>query len=127
MEKTEKLRRWRNLILAGAAAAAVIALLCVLVYRGAGIQCLIYEHTGWLCPGCGNTRAVKALLRLNIVAALRYNMLFPLEIFYLGWVALRCCRAYLKGKAFSYHSPCKWLDISVLIALLLWGVLRNIL
>ncbi len=32
------------------------------------------------CPGCGMTRAYKALLQLDFVAAFEYHLLFPLPI-----------------------------------------------
>lgn len=127
MDKAAFFRRCRNLALAGLAAAAVGAVLCILGSQGIGIPCLFRLLTGWLCPGCGNSRAALALLRLDIRAALEYNMLFPLEIFYLGWVLLHCAAAYLKGGRFAYRPARLWLDIAILAAVLLWWPLRNIL
>lgn len=36
-------------------------------------KCTFHELTGYHCPGCGNTRSVKALLRGDIVLSLRNN------------------------------------------------------
>ena len=38
-------------------------------------RCPIHAVTGWYCPGCGGTRAVGALLRGDLVGALRDNLL----------------------------------------------------
>lgn len=35
--------------------------------------CLFYEGTHLYCPGCGNTRAVEALVRGDILLSLRQN------------------------------------------------------
>lgn len=35
--------------------------------------CIIYWKTGILCPGCGGTRAVKALTEFRFIDSLRYN------------------------------------------------------
>lgn len=47
-------------------------------------RCPIHAVTGWYCPGCGGTRALGALLRGDVVGALRDNLfaltLFPLAI-----------------------------------------------
>lgn len=118
--------RRRNLLLAGAAAAAAAAVLFLLARQGIGIPCLFRLVTGFQCPGCGNSRAVLALLRLDLQAAFGYNYLFPLEFFYLGWVAFHCCKAYLRGNPFAYRPACPWLDIAVLTAVLLWWPLRNL-
>ena len=38
-------------------------------------RCPIHAVTGWYCPGCGGTRAIWALLRGDVVGALRDNLL----------------------------------------------------
>jgi hypothetical protein len=38
--------------------------------------CPIYAYTRVLCPGCGATRALAAVLRGNLAAAWQYNALF---------------------------------------------------
>ena len=112
----------------GLCAAGILGVsLYILACNGIGIPCLFRKITGFLCPGCGNSRAVLALLRLDIAEALRYNLLFPLEFFYLGWVAVCCCRSYLRGNRFAYKSPCLWLDIGLLAVILLWWVVRNLI
>ena len=106
---------------------AVIGIVYSIMRCGGGISCPIHSITGLLCPGCGNTRAALALLRLDVAASLRYNILFPLEIFYIGWVLLHCCRSYLRSGRFFYRAPCMWLDVAILIVVVAWGILRNLL
>jgi hypothetical protein len=38
-------------------------------------SCPFYALTGWLCPLCGSLRALHALLRADLVAALSFNPL----------------------------------------------------
>jgi hypothetical protein len=51
-----------------------------------GIPCVFHELTGLYCPGCGMTRAVLALLRLDVYQAFRYNtllfFLLPMYVLY---------------------------------------------
>ena len=122
-----KLSRKSKLLLGLCAAGALGLLLYFLALNGIGIPCLFRKVTGFLCPGCGNSRAALALLRLDLRGALGYNLLFPLEFFYLGWVTVHCCRSYLRGNRFAYKSPCLWLDFGILTAVLLWWVIRNLL
>ena len=37
--------------------------------------CHLYSQTGIYCPACGVTRSTAALLRLDVLASLRYNVL----------------------------------------------------
>ena len=39
-------------------------------------RCPVYEWTGLLCPGCGATRALAALLHGHLAEAWRFNGLF---------------------------------------------------
>ena len=119
-------RRLRVLLLAGALVLAAVAVVYILGVKGIGIPCLFYRITGFMCPGCGNSRAALALLRLDVTGALSYNMLFPLEFFYIGWVLIHCGAAYLKAGRFAYRPRKFWLDLLVLVCVLLWWVLRNL-
>ena len=59
-------------------------------------RCPIYLATHWLCPGCGSTRALHALLHLDIQGALHYNalftLLFPAACLWLGFICYRTMR-----------------------------------
>lgn len=44
--------------------------------------CVIYRLTGFLCPGCGGTRALKALLQGRCLESFLYH---PLVIYGVGW------------------------------------------
>ena len=125
MKKNTLSRRGRNIMLLSAGIIIAGLLYGIAAAGGFGIPCLFYKFTGLMCPGCGNSRAALALLRLDFAAALRYNLLFPLEFFYLFWVFIHCCKAYLKGKRFSYKPPYPVMDILILAIILLWGIVRN--
>lgn len=127
MTENEMRKRRRRLLQGAAAAGVAAAVFCILAKMGIGIPCLFYQITGWQCPGCGNSRAALALLRLDLKAALGYNLLFPLEFGYIGWVVFHCCRNYLQGKGFSYKPKLIGIDIGVLAAVLGWWVVRNVL
>ncbi len=92
-----------------------------------GLLCIFRWLTGLECPGCGNTRATLALLRLDFGAMLRYNLMYPLEIFYIAFVYLTACRNYVREGRFYYGTRrIKW-DIAFLAVMLLWTVIRNLL
>jgi Protein of unknown function (DUF2752) len=59
-------------------------------------RCPIYLATHWLCPGCGSTRALHALLHLDIQSALHYNalftLLFPIACLWFGFICYRTMR-----------------------------------
>ena len=46
-------------------------------------QCPIYAIFHINCPGCGMTRAYKALLRLDLPAAFAFHPLFPIPAIWL--------------------------------------------
>jgi hypothetical protein len=59
-------------------------------------RCPVYSTTHWLCPGCGSTRALHALLHLDLRTALHYNALFtllaPFLCLWLGFICYRTMR-----------------------------------
>ncbi|MDO5124667.1 MAG: DUF2752 domain-containing protein [Eubacteriales bacterium] len=120
-------QRLVNILLLTAAIGCVGLVFVALARLGIGIPCLFHLITKLKCPGCGNSRAAIALLRLDIFGAFSYNLLFPLEFSYIIWVYVRCCVRYVKESSFSYKTPHIALDICVLAAVLVWAVLRNII
>ncbi|MBR3249075.1 MAG: DUF2752 domain-containing protein [Clostridia bacterium] len=61
-----------------------------------GIPCIFNKITGFYCAGCGITRAIYSLIKLDFYQAFRYNMLviilLPFGLVYLVYKYL------LKGK-----------------------------
>lgn len=125
MKTTQK--RQIHLLLLTAAILIVGLTLYILARIGHPIPCLFHQITGLQCPGCGNTRAVLALLELDIMRALSYNYLFPVCLFYLCFVYIRCSVAYYQTGKFTYRTPAPAMDIAILSLLVIWWIIRNIL
>ena len=107
--------------------AATAAALVLLAKAGIGIGCPFHKLTGLQCPGCGNSRAAMALLRLDLSASFHYNLLFFPQIGYIAWVYLYSCVSYLNGKRFTYTPPVPVVDAIFLVVCLLWGIIRNLI
>ena len=115
------------LLAIGTALAGAVAIFYLLARAGIGLGCPFYQITGLQCPGCGNSRAALALIRLDFKSALGFNPLFPLEFGYLLWVAGLSGRNYLKTGRFHYQPKWLWMDIALLVLVIIWGILRNLL
>lgn len=46
-----------------------------------GIPCVFHSVTGAYCPGCGGTRAVKALLAGDLAASFRFHPIIVYTVF----------------------------------------------
>lgn len=119
-------RRIGILLGIGSGILAAVAVFYLLGRQGIGIGCPVYQLTGLRCPGCGNSRAVLALLRLDFSGAFRYNLLFLPELFYLLWVIGKSSLSYLRTGHFRYQTKAWWLDAALLVLLLLWSIFRNL-
>ena len=86
--------------------------------------CGFYEMTGYHCPGCGNTRAVRALLHLHPILSLRNNpVILLLALTGLGFYIELAFNVF--GKKVSFM-PKKWIFWGVLLVLLMiFYVVRN--
>ena len=66
------------------------------------LPCIFHELTGLYCPGCGGTRALKALLRGDVVLSFLYHPLvlycvFVAAIFFVSYMI------YWKTKKPQFH------------------------
>ena len=108
-------------------AGIALALLLRPQNSGLGLPCVVHSLTGLYCPGCGASRALASLLRLDFYGAFRWNpllvLLFPFALFYLVWGSVsfvRCGRNTLDDRI-----PTKLLWFIVAL-LLLYFMLRNL-
>ena len=87
--------------------------------------CQFHRLTGLNCPGCGDTRALYALLHGHLATALRDNALLVGGTFFLaargGWLAAEKIRGRAAGEIF----PAKFLLPLLVVALVFTG-LRNL-
>ena len=127
MTQTEKVRVKKLILYSILAVLIGFAVYGIYRLTGFGLKCVLYELTSLKCPGCGNTHAVSELLSLNIKDALSHNYLFPLEFSYISYVYILSSKEYIKNGHFTYKTPCKVIDIIVLVLIILWFPVRNIL
>jgi len=94
----------------------------------ATFPCVTYRMTGWYCPGCGDTRALHALLHGHILQAFDYNFLFPIVAVVLAWYYLVGLTTLICRKRVMWI-PQKfpiWGAIVIGVVVILFTVLRNI-
>ena len=93
---------------------------------GVGFVCPINFLTGWHCPGCGLTRMLAALLRLDLYQAFRFNpllfVLLPAAI--VLFVESRIARSQDRQPWVDKIPIACW--IIVIVVLLIYGVIRNL-
>lgn len=120
------MNRKKKVCAAAAGALAAGLVFAWLVTKGLRIDCPFRLLTGLNCPGCGNTRAALALLRLDFAAMLGYNLLFPLELAYILWVGALTGKHYIATGKAAYRPRHKWIDGAFLVCLLVWWIVRNV-
>ena len=90
-----------------------------------GLICIFHEITNLYCPGCGITRAIFSLFELNIIQAIKYNILLitviPLILYYYlikikDWILLK--------ESKEIYPKTLWNIILIFVTL--FGILRNI-
>ena len=122
---TRKKRLWRVLFLWGAILLAGVGYGLFCARTGRGIPCILHELTGLDCPGCGMTRAVLALARLDVAAAFGYNAIWPVILGYLLWVGLGMSASFVKRGEVFYLPGKTRMHAVILAVILAFGVLRN--
>lgn len=115
-------------------AAGALFLLCLaVVYNFPPTQysfyprCPLYTATHWLCPGCGSTRALYALLHGDWRSALHYNAMFTLLApFVLAWMGYCSYRVMRYDRLPRLAIP-RGIAIGTGIVVLLFTIARNTL
>lgn len=121
-------QRWMS-VGAGAIGATWIATAAA-IYRPDGrslpIGCPFQRLTGLDCPGCGSTRSLGALARLDPVAAFDHNVLVPLALVFVTVSWLRWTRSAWTGAVSSslVRGPTAILAIGGLF--MAFAVVRNL-
>ena len=102
----------------------LIALISIFVHPF--IPCLFHEITGLYCPGCGVTRMIISILKLDLYQAFRYNpllfILFP--VFIILFINYIYCLIKIKTPLYKKVNNSVW--ILLIIILILYGIIRNI-
>lgn len=123
-------REWRRLgepLAVGAAALAAVGYVAAVDPNESGhyATCPFLAVTGWFCPGCGALRTVHALTHLDVPEALSLNLFvvatLPLLALWWGrWLYRRWTRTPR-----TWLAPA-WLLWALLVAVVAFGVLRNV-
>lgn len=109
----------------------LVLLLCLYLIAQSGIiddihlwDCVLYKYTHIYCPGCGMTRAVKALFHGDILLSLRQNALLISSIIVLLLLYIEFVfKVFNKNIFLIWHNKLFW--IIFLVFSLLYSILRN--
>ncbi|HWW23022.1 MAG TPA: DUF2752 domain-containing protein [Edaphobacter sp.] len=89
-------------------------------------QCPIYSSFHLLCPGCGTTRAIAALLRGHLSEALHLNALTTLMLPIATAYAIQIYRSYLSGKPIHWPQPSRITIYTILCITIIFTIARNL-
>ena len=93
---------------------------------GFGIPCTFHELTGLYCAGCGMTRAVSALNRLEFYQAFRYNIFVFIALPFLAIYFLVEGYYWVLNRKNRFEPVFHVLAFFILISLVMYGFLRNV-
>ena len=90
--------------------------------------CLFHKWTGYYCPGCGGTRAVKALLRGHIGQSFLYHpVVLYGAVLYAGFMISHTIEYLTKGR---WHTGMRYTDKYLYVGLgmiVVQWVLKNVI
>ena len=99
-----------------------LLLVCLL-----GIACLIWlfhKLTGLECPGCGVTRMILALSRLDLQAAMKANAFLTVTLPYLTVLLLYSAYKWIRNEKAGAKAEAA--AVVYCIGLILFGIFRNL-
>ena len=94
---------------------------------GLGVPCIFHLITGLNCPGCGITRMILSLLKLDWKSAFHFNaVLFCMMPFFMFLFVFWICR-YIRLGTQKLPKPMEIICFVAVGVLLVWGILRNMI
>lgn len=108
------------------AALFMVAYLLFWSYTGIGFFCPVKRLSGLDCPGCGITRALLSLLKLDFAAMLSANLFSPLIVLYAAYVFFYVAIVYIRTGKYEVMPKPAFLGVVFLILFVTWGVIRNL-
>ncbi len=98
-----------------------------LYFYGNPFPCLFYKFTHLYCPGCGAGRAATALIHLDLLTALRNNILFVIFCLPCGYYAAKVYISFVCGKdILPWKDAPGWVYTAIGITFVLYWILRNL-
>ncbi len=125
MNKTLKKLIIANIIVISFAIAFVIYAYAVAGKEG--YVCDFYSKTGLYCPGCGGSRAVMSLFKLDIISSVKYNIAVPFGVFIYIYYNVRGIVAAVKKDTEYFNKQKYMLCVAVAAVLILNCIIKNVL
>ena len=96
-------------------------------YFNIGIPCLFYQITGLKCPGCGITRLIFSLIKLEFQQAFFYNPLVFILLPFIGFYIIYQEYLYITKKEEKIIKKIpSYIYYVLIIILIIYAILRNI-
>ena len=124
MQKLDKKRLFLSIAVIFAVCALFLAHHILWRLTGFGIPCPYYKLLGIKCAGCGMTRAVFALLSLDIIGAHKHNILIIPMLAYIAWLVGGVTLRYARHEKYPFDLKPYAPHFIILTALVLYGTVR---
>ena len=95
-------------------------------YFHIGIPCLFYKITSFKCPGCGITRMLFSILKLDFKKAFFYNPVVFILLPFLSFYILYQEYIYITKRKNNLKIP-EFVYYILIFILIIFGILRNII
>ena len=96
-------------------------------YFNIGIPCLFYQITGLKCPGCGITRLMFSLIKLDFKQAFFYNHLVFILLPFIGFYIIYQEYLYITKREDKIIKKIpRYTYYILIIILIIYAILRNI-
>jgi len=94
---------------------------------GWGLPCPFHLLTGLNCPGCGVSRMLLSLLRLDLPAAFGYNAVLLCLLPVLFALFLAHAIRYVRDGSAALSRFGRGTELGLVCVLVLWGLVRNLI